>query len=82
MSSLLSMYHFDSCYSLSLCIGLCTAFNFLHSIKKKVTLKFQILLQLSDFSDDSYYTKAEESFFTRKMREKSRISAILLLILN
>ena len=35
MSSLLSMYHFDSCYSLSLCIGLCTAFNFLHSIKKR-----------------------------------------------
>ncbi|EPH76493.1 hypothetical protein D926_01330 [Enterococcus faecalis D811610-10] len=45
-------------------------------------MKFQILLQLSDFSDDSYYTKVEESFFTRKMREKSRISAILLLILN
>ncbi|EPI29087.1 hypothetical protein D350_02050 [Enterococcus faecalis VC1B-1] len=45
-------------------------------------MKFQILLQLSDFSDDSYYTKAEESFFTRKMREKPRKSAILLLILS
>ncbi|EFQ72130.1 hypothetical protein HMPREF9510_00028 [Enterococcus faecalis TX0470] len=45
-------------------------------------MKFQILLQLSDFSDDSYYTKAEESFFTGKMREKSRKSAILLLILS
>ncbi|AEA95031.1 hypothetical protein EFM7_0062 [Enterococcus faecalis M7] len=32
-------------------------------------MKFQILLQTSDFSDDSYYTKAEESFFTGKMRE-------------
>ena len=74
------MYHFDSCYSLSLCIGLCTAFNFLHSIKK-VTLKFQILLQLSDFSDDSYYTKVEESFLLENAR-KPRKSAILLLILS
>ena len=70
--------HFDSCYSPFLCIdllfiGICTAFNFLHYSIKKVALKFQILLQLSYFSDDSYYTKVEESFFTRKHSKIKRI---------
>ena len=70
--------HFDSCYSPFYVLIYCSLVYvqlliFSIILSKKVALKFQILLQLSYFSDDSYYTKVEESFFTRKHSKIKRI---------
>ncbi|EGO8862599.1 hypothetical protein D7L62_11385 [Enterococcus faecalis] len=44
-------------------------YSFLFSIlfyQKSRSLKFQILIRLVDFSNDSCYTKVEEPFFSKK----------------
>ncbi|EGO8859434.1 hypothetical protein D7L51_09690 [Enterococcus faecalis] len=58
-------------------------YSFLFSIlfyQKSRSLKFQILLRLVEFSNDSFYTKAGEPFFSKKMPEFQGKSSFSLLI--
>ncbi|EGO8813540.1 hypothetical protein D9Z01_05635 [Enterococcus faecalis] len=58
-------------------------YSFLFSIlfyQKSRSLKFQILIRLVDFSNDSCYTKVEEPFFFEKTPEFQEKITIFLLI--
>ena len=50
-----------------LLIVICKAFNFLHYSIKKGGLEILNFNTASDFSNDSYYIKVEEHFFTEKV---------------
>ncbi len=60
-------------------------YSFLFSIlfyQKSRSLKFQILIRLVDFSNDSCYTKVEEPFFRKTPEFQGKITIFLLISLR